>query len=79
MLEFVVEDTGIGMEEDQLEIIFERFRQADINSPYGGTGLGLTISRSLIQMMGGEMWVKSTKGVGSSFYFSIVFRDNLCD
>ena len=75
-LEFVIEDTGIGLPEHQKEIIFERFRQSDIgnSSKYGGTGLGLTISQSLVQMMGGEMWVKSTEGEGSSFYFTILYK-----
>ena len=75
-LEFVVEDSGIGMRSDQLEIIFERFRQADLGNArrlYGGTGLGLTISRSLVQLKGGKMWVESTEGIGSSFYFTISY------
>jgi len=76
MLEFVVEDTGIGLRSDQLEIIFERFRQADLGNArrlYGGTGLGLTISRSLVQLQGGKMWVDSTEEAGSSFYFTISY------
>ena len=77
VLEFVVRDSGIGMRNDQLEVIFERFRQADMSHDrrriYGGTGLGLTISRSLVQMAGGKMWVESAEGVGSSFYFTIPF------
>ncbi len=74
-LEFVVEDSGIGLDPSQREIIFERFRQAELGNSrqYGGTGLGLTISRSLVQMMGGEMWVESAEGVGSTFYFSISY------
>ena len=73
MLEFVVEDSGIGISVGQQEVIFERFRQAELghNRQYGGFGLGLNISRSLVQLMGGEMWVKSTEGVGTSFYFTI--------
>jgi signal transduction histidine kinase len=72
-LEFAVEDTGIGLSPDQHELIFERFRQADLsnNRFYGGTGLGLTISRSLIQLMGGKIWVESVEGEGASFYFTI--------
>ncbi len=75
LLEFVVEDTGIGLAPDQLEVIFERFRQVESgnNRNYGGTGLGLAISRSLVQVMGGEMTVKSTQGMGSSFYFTISY------
>ena len=77
LLEFVVEDSGIGLKSDQQKVIFERFRQAEMKGndhyQYGGTGLGLTISRSLVQMMGGDMWVESTIGVGSSFYFTISY------
>ena len=76
-LEFVVEDSGIGMHQDHLELIFERFRQAEIGNDrrrlYGGTGLGLTISRSLVQLVGGTMWVESTEGLGSSFYFTVAY------
>ena len=74
-LEFVVEDTGIGLPVDQQEIIFERFRQAELdnNRQYGGTGLGLTISRSIIQLTGGTIWVESTEGAGTSFYFTIPY------
>ena len=76
LLEFVVEDTGIGLPSEQQEIIFERFRQAEdgFNRQYEGSGLGLTISRGLVQMLGGEIWVESTKGVGSSFYFTIIYK-----
>ena len=75
-LEFVVEDTGIGLPAHQQEIIFERFRQSDIGNSrtFGGTGLGLAISRSLVQMMGGDMWVKSTEGEGSTFYFTVAYH-----
>ena len=76
VLEFVVEDSGIGLRSDQRDIIFERFRQADLGDArrlYSGTGLGLTISRSLVQMGGGKMWVKSTEGIGSAFYFTISY------
>ena len=76
MLEFVVEDSGIGLRNDQLEVIFDRFRQAEFGHTsrlYGGTGLGLTISRSLVQLGGGKMWVESAEGLGSSFYFTISY------
>ena len=75
MLEFVVEDSGIGIKLEKQEIIFERFRQAHITHDrlYGGTGLGLHISRTLVQMMGGDMWVESSEGEGSSFYFTISY------
>jgi len=71
-LEFVVEDTGIGMATSQHELIFERFRQAE-NHFNEGTGLGLNIAKSLVQMMGGEIWLESTEGVGSTFYFTISY------
>ena len=70
---FYIKDTGIGISEDKFGIIFERFRQADeaINKEYGGTGLGLTITQAMVTILGGKIWVKSTKGKGSTFYFSI--------
>ena len=75
MLEFVVKDTGIGIEPFQQEIIFECFRQIESESTrfYGGTGLGLNIAQSLVHIMGGDIWVESTKGLGSSFYFTILY------
>jgi signal transduction histidine kinase len=71
---FHVKDTGIGMNEEQLKVVFDRFRQADesISQHYGGTGLGLAISRNLVNLMGGEMWVESVPDVGSTFYFTIL-------
>ena len=74
-LEFTVEDSGIGLATNQQEIIFERFRQAELGNDrqYGGSGLGLTISRSLIKLTGGEMRVESTKGSGATFYFTISY------
>ena len=72
-LEFVVEDTGIGMPPEKHKIIFERFRQAELNTnhTYGGTGLGLNIASNLAKMMGGDMWVESTQDEGSKFYFTV--------
>jgi PAS domain S-box-containing protein len=75
MLRFYVKDTGIGIQADKLQIIFERFMQAD-SSPsrnYGGSGLGLAISRGLVELLGGKMWAESTPDVGSVFYFTIPF------
>jgi PAS domain S-box-containing protein len=66
-----VSDTGIGIEENSLEEIFEAFRQTRDGSSAGGTGLGLTISQRLVAAMGGELRVKSQPGIGSSFYFLI--------
>jgi len=75
-LMFYVKDTGIGIEKDKLQLIFERFMQAD-SSPsrkYGGSGLGLAISRGLVELLGGKMWAESTIHEGSTFYFTIPFH-----
>lgn len=72
-VEFYVKDTGIGISEKQKHRIFERFTHADSEAhiQYGGTGLGLPISKGLVQLMGGKIWVESELNVGSTFYFSI--------
>jgi len=74
---FYVKDSGIGIPKDQQEHIFERFRQVDDSSirNYEGTGLGLTISKNLVKLLGGEMWLKSTKGEGSAFYFTLPSKE----
>ncbi|MBF0416562.1 MAG: PAS domain-containing protein, partial [Magnetococcales bacterium] len=73
---FSVADTGIGIDQSQLENIFENFKQANggITRRYGGSGLGLSISRRLIEMMGGRIWVESQLGVGSTFFFTLPVR-----
>ncbi len=73
MLEFFVEDTGIGIPVDQHEVIFDRFRQADDSTTrkYGGTGLGLWITRNLVELMGGRVRLRSEPGRGSVFYLEI--------
>ena len=72
-IKFFVKDSGIGIEEDMREKIFERFRQVEIGSAkkYGGTGLGLSISKGLVELLGGEIWAESIPGDGSVFYFTI--------
>lgn len=70
---FYVRDTGIGIEEEKKDIIFDRFRQVDesINSEFGGTGLGLAISRHLINLLGGKIWMESVLNQGSTFHFDL--------
>ncbi|MBP8979648.1 MAG: PAS domain S-box protein [Syntrophobacterales bacterium] len=76
LLHFSVRDTGIGIPADKQERIFERFTQADASTTkkYGGTGLGLTISRQLVELMGGRIWLESEFGRGSVFHFTARFR-----
>lgn len=73
VLQFSVIDSGIGMTKDQQGKLFQSFSQADTSTTrkYGGTGLGLTISKRLAQLMGGDIWVKSERGKGSAFDFNI--------
>jgi two-component system sensor histidine kinase/response regulator len=72
-LHFAVSDTGIGIPPDKLPYIFDPFVQADTSTTrrYGGTGLGLTITGRLVEMMGGRLWAESVPGQGSTFHFSL--------
>ena len=73
---FSIKDTGIGISETELPIIFDRFRQADETSTrvYGGTGLGLAISKACTKLLKGEIWVDSEIDKGSTFYFTIPYN-----
>lgn len=79
-LHFSIGDTGIGLSEDQIDQIFDSFTQADTSTSrmYGGTGLGTTISKRLIEAMGGKIWVESKLGQGSVFHFTcyMPFKNN---
>ena len=72
---FFVKDTGIGIEKNKIETIFERFSQVDkkMTRKYRGAGLGLHISKSLVKLMGGKIWCESEKGKGTDFYFRIPY------
>jgi len=73
IIECYIKDTGIGIPEDRVEAVFERFVQADIadTRAFQGSGLGLTIAKSYVEMLGGKIWVESREGKGSTFYFTL--------
>ncbi|MBN2807079.1 MAG: PAS domain S-box protein [Prolixibacteraceae bacterium] len=73
---FYVEDTGIGIPPEQQDKIFERFRQAEMEASrmFGGAGLGLSISKKMVELMKGKIWLKSQPGIGSTFYVSIPYE-----
>ncbi len=79
---FYVKDPGIGISKEKQGVIFERFRQAHdflISREYGGTGLGLTISKGIVELMGGRLWVESEEGVGSTFFFTLPFQKSIIE
>jgi PAS domain S-box-containing protein len=75
-LRFTIADTGVGIPDDKLAMVFERFTQADSSTTrrYGGSGLGLTISKRLVELMGGRIWCESTLERGSTFSFVVPFE-----
>ncbi len=75
-IQFMVNDTGIGISQEKMEIIFSSFSQAssDMTRKYGGTGLGLTISKQLVELQKGSLNLESKVGEGSTFYFNLVFK-----
>jgi PAS domain S-box-containing protein len=75
-LEFYVQDSGIGIPNEYHHLVFERFRQAEIelSRKYGGTGLGLSISQKLVELLGGKIWLTSEPGKGSVFYFTLPYN-----
>lgn len=77
-IEFIVKDTGVGIPADRQEAIFERFVQADIADVkvYEGSGLGLSISKQYVELLGGEIGVESVEGEGSKFFFNIPFNSS---
>ncbi|MGE0076539.1 MAG: ATP-binding protein [Bacteroidales bacterium] len=76
-IKIFVRDSGIGIPADKRDIIFERFRQVQEGSTrkYGGTGIGLYISKNIINLLGGEIWFESKVGEGTTFYFSIPYKE----
>jgi hypothetical protein len=74
-LEFYMKDTGIGVPEERQSAIFERFIQADISDKMArqGAGLGLSISKAYVEMLGGKIWIESEEGIGSTFYFTLPY------
>ncbi|PHV11887.1 PAS domain S-box protein [Chitinimonas sp. BJB300] len=77
MVTFAVTDTGIGMTPKQITNVFEAFTQADVSTTrrFGGTGLGTTISKQIVELMGGKIWIESELGKGSSFYFTALLPE----
>lgn len=77
-IEFFVRDTGIGIPNDKHDIIFDRFRQVQEGSTrkYGGTGIGLYITKHIIELLGGDIWFESVEGKGTTFHFSLPYHES---
>ncbi len=75
-IQFYVKDTGIGLSKENQRIIFNRFRQIELTSSrlYTGSGLGLTISKGIIELLGGRIWIESEPGKGTTFYFTVPYQ-----
>ena len=78
-IEFYVKDTGIGIDKKYRKTIFERFRQVDESTTkeYGGAGIGLSVAKSLVEMLNGEVWFESTLGVGSTFFVKLPYKGSV--
>jgi CheY-like chemotaxis protein len=78
-LVFYVKDTGCGISAEKMEVVFERFVQGDLSltRSYEGSGLGLTIAKAYVHLLGGKIWVESEVDKGSTFYFSIPYKSKL--
>jgi PAS domain S-box-containing protein len=74
-IEFYVKDTGVGLTREELDLIFERFKRSPNSDERNikGTGLGLTIAKDLVELLGGEMWVESSPGHGTTFFFTLPY------
>jgi two-component system sensor histidine kinase/response regulator len=79
VLHFIVSDTGIGIPPEKQQLIFEAFAQVDssFTGRFGGTGLGLTITSQLVRMMGGQIWLESEVGTGSTFHFTLQLEETV--
>ena len=75
-IQFYVKDTGIGLSKENQRIIFNRFRQIELTASrlYAGSGLGLTISKGIVELLGGRIWIESEQGKGTTFYFTIPYQ-----
>lgn len=77
-VQFYVKDTGIGIPDDMHDEIFKRFRQIEVGDSrkYGGSGLGLPISKAYVKLLGGDIWLDSVVGEGTTFYFTLPYNEN---